>query len=186
MLRAMTPEQARALQAEVSAVSSDARALTAGMDTAFLMKKPAGGGWGVAENLQHLILTAEAMLPLAERATEELERDARRAARPSGLGIMGFLLIKAREPPPRMKSRTTKAFEPVAVSDPLTLTDRFIETNTRLDALIGRASGLATGTVKVASPFNARVKYNLYAALRIVLVHARRHLWQARAAKTGG
>jgi len=69
------------------------------------------------------------------------------------------------------------------VSDPLTLAERFIETNARLDALMIRASGLATATVKVASPFNAKVKYNVYAALRIVLVHARRHLWQARAAK---
>ena len=181
----MTPEQARALKAEVEAVSKEARALTAGMDAAALLKTPASGGWGVAENLQHLILTAGAMLPLVERAIEELERSGKKATRASGLGLMGWMLVKALEPPPRMKSKTTKPFEPVAVSDPLTLTDRFIEMNGRLEALIARASGLATGTVKVASPFNEKVKYNVYAALRIVLVHARRHLWQAREAKAG-
>ena len=181
----MTPEQARALKAELEAVSKDARALTAGMDAAALVKKPASGGWSVAENLQHLILTAGAMLPLAERAIENLERSGRKAPRASGLGLIGWLLVKALEPPPRMKSKTTQPFEPVSVSDPLTLAERFIETNARLDALIARASGLATGAVKVTSPFNASVKYNLYAGLRIVLVHARRHLWQARAAKAG-
>lgn len=180
----MTPEQARDLKAEVEAVSKGARALAAGMDAAALLKKPASGGWGVAENLQHLILTAGAMLPLLERAIAELERGGKKATRPSGLGLMGWMLVKALEPPPRMKSKTTKPFEPVVVNDPLTLTDRFIETNARLDALINRASGLATSTVKVASPFNEKVKYNVYAALRIVLVHARRHLWQAGAAKT--
>jgi DinB superfamily len=180
----MTPEQARELKAEVEAVSNGARALTAGMDAAALLKKPASGGWGVAENLQHLILTAGAMLPLLERGIEELGRSGGKATRPSGLGVMGWMLVKALEPPPRMKSKTTKPFEPVVVNDPLTLTDRFIETNARLDALINRASGLATSTVKVASPFNEKVKYNVYAALRIMLVHARRHLWQASAAKT--
>ncbi len=185
MLGPMTPEQARALKAEVEAVSKGARTLTAGMDAASLMKRPAGGGWGVAENLEHLILTAGAMLPLVERAIEELERSGKKAARPSGLGLMGWLLAKSLEPPPRLKTRTTKPFEPVSVSDPLTLTDRFIETNAKLDALISRATGLATSSAKVASPFNENVKYNAYAALRIVLVHARRHLWQAGVAKAG-
>ncbi len=179
----MTPEQARALAAEAEGVSKDARALTAGMDAAALMQRPAGGGWSVAENLQHLILTGQAMIPLAERAVEELERSGKKTTRASGLGLMGWLLVKSLEPPPRMKTKTTKPFEPVAVGDPLTVTERFVETNAKLDALISRATGLATTTVKVASPFNDKVKYNAYAALRIVLVHARRHLWQAREAK---
>jgi len=179
----MTPEQARDLKAEAVAVSKDARALTLGMDATSLMRKPASGGWGVAENLQHLVLTADEMLPLAEQAIEELERDGRKSDRPSGLGFLGWLLVKSLEPPPRMKSRTTRPFEPVVVGDLTTLTDRFIETNVRLEGLIARAEGFATASVKVASPFNAKVEYNVYAALRIVLVHARRHLWQARAAK---
>ncbi len=181
----MTPAQARSLKAELEAISKDARGLTAGMDAAALLRKPASGGWSVAENLQHLVLTADAMLPLVERAVENLERSGKKASRASGLGLMGWLLVKALEPPPRMKSKTTQPFEPLSVRDPLTLAERFIETNARLDVLISRASGLATGSVKVASPFNAKVKYNVYAALRIVLVHARRHLWQARAAKAG-
>jgi hypothetical protein len=180
----MTPEQARDLKAEVDKVSSEARALTAGMSAAALMKRPAGGGWGVAENLQHLILTADAMLPLAEQAIEELERRGKRSDRPSGLGLLGWMLVKSLEPPPRMKTRTAKPFEPLSVSDPLTLTDRFVGTNSKLETLVTRATGLATSKVKVASPFNEKLKYNVYAALRIVLVHARRHLWQAGAAKS--
>lgn len=181
----MTPEQARELKAEVEAVSNAARSLTAGMDAVALMKRPPSGGWSVAENLQHLMLTAQAMVPLAERAVEELERTEKKATRPSGLGLMGWVLVKSLEPPPRMMTKTTKPFEPVLVDDPLSLTDRFIEANAKVDALISRATGLATSTVRVASPFNEKVKYNVYAALQIVLVHARRHLWQANAAKAG-
>jgi hypothetical protein len=179
----MTPAQARALKEEAAAVSREARALTTGMDEAALRRRPAGGGWGVAEVLQHLILTADALLPLAERAIVELERNGKRTKGPAGLGLLGWMLVKSLEPPPRMKTKTAKPFEPAEVDDPLTLTDRFVETNARLEGLIARASGMATTTVKVRSPFNANIRYNLYAALRIILVHARRHLWQAGEAK---
>jgi hypothetical protein len=181
----MTPEQARDLKAEVAAVSKQALALTSGLDASALLESPAGGGWSVAENLQHLLLTADAMLPWAETALVELERGGRKAAGPSGLGLIGWLLIKALEPPPKMKVKTTKPFEPASVGDPSTLVTRLQEANSKLDALITRANGLATATVKVVSPFNANVKYNLYAAFRILLSHARRHLWQAEQAKAG-
>lgn len=177
----MTPDQARDLKAELEVVSKETRTAAEGIEATMLTRRPASGGWSVAEILQHLILTADAMLPLIEGALAKLEREGRKSTAPAGLGIMGWLLVKALEPPPRMKSKTSKPFEPVAVGDPQTLASRLAETNARLTAAIDRATGLATTTVKVASPFNASVKYNVYAALRITLVHARRHLWQARA-----
>ncbi|MEO8499885.1 MAG: DinB family protein [Vicinamibacteria bacterium] len=183
MLEAVTPEQARALRAESVAVSAEARALCAGMEVSALMKRPPGGGWSVAEILEHLLLTADAMLPLAEGAITALELAGRKSTRGSGLGLVGWLLVKSLEPPPRMKTKTITPFEPLDVTDPLMLVDRFVATNARLDTLIARATGLATTEVKLVSPFNASVKYNVYAAMRILLVHARRHLWQAREAK---
>ena len=175
----MTPEQARALRAEVDAVSKQARDLTTGLDFKALTKRPVGGGWSVAENLQHLILTSSAMLPLAENAIAELERGQKKALGPASLGFIGWLLVKSLEPPSRMKTRTAKPFEPAVIPDPSTLLAQFQEANTKLGDLIARASGLETTRVKVASPFNASVKYNLYAALRIIVVHERRHLFQA-------
>lgn len=175
----MTSDQARDLKAQLEAACADARRLSSGLDASALVRNPSSGGWGIAENLQHLILTADAMIPLIEGALKELEGAAKKAVGPSGLGLMGWLLVTALEPPPRLKSRTTKRFEPVSVTDPLSLTERFIERNATLEALVARATGLATSTVTVASPFNGKVKYNLYAAFRIVLAHARRHLWQA-------
>lgn len=181
----MTPEQARQLKEELHAVDTEIRSVTAGLDATGLQKRPSATSpsWSVAENLQHLILTAEAMLPLIDDALAKLERAGGKASRPSGLGFVGWMLVKALEPPPRMKSRTSKPFEPLPTGDPLTLADRLHEPNVKLAALIDRASGLATSSVKIASPFDARVKYNVYAALRITLVHARRHLWQARQAR---
>lgn len=178
----MTPEQAQDIKQQLAAVSADALGLVAGRDEAALTRRPAAGGWSAAECLQHLILTADAMLPLAEAGLQTLVREGRKSSRPAGLGILGWLLARSLEPPPRMKSKTIAPFEPVAFTEPLTLAERFAATNERFGAFIDRAIGYDTGSVKVASPFNASIRYNVHAALRIVLAHARRHLFQAREA----
>ena len=184
MLLAMTPAQATTLMMEVDAASARTRALVAGLDEAALTKRPPSGGWSVAEALQHLILTADAMIPLAEKALAELESVSRKSTRKAGLGFVGWLLYASLEPPARVKIRTTKPFEPIAVDDPPTLAQRLGERDAKVRALIERASGLDTTSVKVTSPFNEKAKYNLYAAFRILLAHERRHLWQAERAKT--
>lgn len=181
----MTPEQASVLNAEVEAATSQAETLTAGMSAEDLMRAPAGGGWGVGESLQHLILTSAAMLPLAETAIAELEANGLKASGPTGLGFVGWLLVKTLEPPARMKTKTGKPFEPVAVANPGELVARLREENTKLAALIKRASGLATHKTRIVSPFNASAKYNVYAGFRIMLAHTRRHLWQAGQVKAG-
>jgi hypothetical protein len=179
----MTPEQARQLITEVDSAAARAAALVAGMDDAALRRRPSSGGWSVAENVQHLILTAGAMLPLAESAVAALERDRPPARGEAGLGFLGWMLFKSLEPPSRMKIKTTKPFEPIDVKDALTLVDRLRVNDEKLKALISRATGLDTTRVKVTSPFNDKVKYNLYAAFRIMLSHTRRHLWQAEQVK---
>jgi hypothetical protein len=41
------------------------------------------------------------------------------------------------------------------------------------------ADGLPLSKVWITSPFNARVRYNLYACLTVLARHEHRHLWQA-------
>ena len=179
----MTPDQANDLKAELESATKQAEGLTAGMSAEDLMRPPAGGGWSVGENLQHLLLTSAAMLPLAEAAIKEVEATGARATGPTGLGMMGWLLAKTLEPPARMKTRTGQAFEPVAVAHPEELLPQLLEEHAKLATLVDRASGLATQKTRIVSPFNANVKYNLYAAFRIMLAHTRRHLWQAEQVK---
>jgi hypothetical protein len=44
---------------------------------------------------------------------------------------------------------------------------------------------LPLGDVQVVSPFNTRLRYNLFAALSILAKHQQRHLWQAEEAAKG-
>lgn len=44
------------------------------------------------------------------------------------------------------------------------------------------ADGMPLGKVKIASPFNAKLHYNVYSALSILPRHQHRHLQQAERA----
>lgn len=174
----MTAEQANSLLIEIDAVLSEARGLVQ-RKHAQLTVRQATGGWSVGENIQHLIQTADAMLPLMETGIRELETNGKKATGKTGLGFMGWLLVKMIEPPSRFKVPTTAPFEPLHVPPAAQLLERFDACHERLRALVERAKGRATSTVTVVSPFNAQAKYNLYAAMRIMLAHDRRHLAQA-------
>ena len=56
----------------------------------------------------------------------------------------------------------------------------------RVVALLQQAQGRRLDQVKVVSPFDSRISYNLFAAFRLFAAHERRHLWQAERAAGAG
>ena len=84
------------------------------------------------------------------------------------------------EPPYRIKMKTSAPFVPERVEPMADVLERFDYLQGELLVRLDRASGLALDKLRVVSPFNARVKYNLYSAFRLLPVHQRRHLWQAQ------
>ena len=57
--------------------------------------------------------------------------------------------------------------------------ERFDYLQQQMQMRIDRSAGLALDRLRLVSPFNAHVKYNLYATFCIIATHQRRHLWQA-------
>ena len=51
-------------------------------------------------------------------------------------------------------------------------------------AAVRQARGLVIDRVEMTSPFDRRVRYNLYSGLRAVAAHQRRHLWLGEQART--
>ncbi|RPJ80585.1 MAG: DinB family protein [Acidobacteria bacterium] len=140
-------------------------------------RKPGDGGWSVAECITHLNLTNQAYLPFVREAIGRGKRD-----RPSvyRLDIVGWLLYRITEPPAgRFKSKTAPGFSPAAVADRSSTLQSFNQLQGKLLDELHAADGLNLGRLKIASPFNRRVRYNLYSCFRILAAHERRHLWQA-------
>lgn len=176
--------QLRTFLAEFADASARATALVAQLTPERAERRPAGGGWTVADNLAHLSLTTEAFLPLLEAAASEGRHLGLSGGGPVGLGLMARILLWFIEPPSRMKVKTSKPFEPVATGSAADELARFSDWQQKLVEAAAALDGLALDRLTVVSPFNASIRYNAAGALALIAAHQRRHLWQA--ARTAG
>jgi len=150
-------------------------------------RRPAPDRWSAAECVAHLNLTTLAFRPLVEPALEEARR--LKAADPGGPppgefshGLVGGLLWRALGKPGRFRVKTTPAFVPGAIGPMEAVVAEFDRLQEEQIGWVRAADGLPLGDVRVGSPFNARMRYNLFAALSILARHQQRHLWQAEQA----
>lgn len=145
-------------------------------------RRPAPESWSPAECVTHLNLTAMAMLPLIRKGLEE----ARRLQRSSGAryrrDIMGWLLWRSISTPGRFKTKTIPAFVPSGDRPVEEIMAEFDRLQADQIGVARQAEGLPIDRVKIVSPFNASVRYNVFSALSILPRHQHRHLWQAEQA----
>jgi len=174
------------LREELRQATARAQRLASSIDEGRWSRRPENGGWSAAECLVHLNLTTEQFLPLIR---EQLRRGREQGARQVGpyrKDLIGRLLAWIVEPPVRrMRVKTVTAFVPVAASKEKVLA-RFGELQSELEAEMTVAEGLDLNRLKITSPFNSRVRYNLFSCFAILTAHQRRHLWQAERAAGQG
>jgi hypothetical protein len=140
------------------------------------------GSWSVAECVDHLNRTSEAYLPQLRRVIREaggartlaaLERRFRRDP-------VGWLLSVTMPPPVRfIRMKTAAPFVPSGHPPPPELVARFRELQEEQVGCLEEADGLPLHRLRIVSPFDPRVRYNLYSCFVILPRHQHRHLWQA-------
>ena len=98
---------------------------------------------------------------------------------------LGGILKWTLEPPPMFfsKMKTTKPFQPLEVEPVGEVLPKFLAWQEQLKTSVDEANGLPLDEIKVVSPFDRRVKYNLLSFFNVLLAHERRHLWQAEKVK---
>jgi hypothetical protein len=146
-------------------------------------ERPRPEAWSVGECVAHLNLTTQAFRPLVAKALDE----ARRLPRPSGSprfrpGIMGSLLLWALSKPGRFRTKTTAPFVPGGAGSRGETIQEFSRLQEEQIGWVRAADGLALMSVRVISPFDRRLRYNLFACLSVLARHQQRHLWQAEQA----
>jgi hypothetical protein len=141
--------------------------------------------WSVAECVAHLNLTARAYIPLIQGGLKEGRELGRTVPNRYRRDLVGWLVALATGPLPRFgrirlgRVRTTPGFVPSGEL-PRTLTvAEFDQLQEEQIALTRAAEGLPLHAIYVTSPFEKRVRYNLYACLTMLPRHQSRHLWQA-------
>jgi len=173
-----------ALREEFDATTRRLHALADPLDESDWGRRPAEVKWSVAECIEHLNLTSRAFLPILREAVRDGRVRGITSANPSfRLDFVGWLLLRANEPPVRRtRIKTAPSFVPPSVEPKADVIREYERLQQELIALLTDADGLALAKIKVRSPFNARMGYSLYSALRVIPAHQRRHLWQAEQA----
>jgi len=134
--------------------------------------------WSASECVEHLNLTSAAFVPLLEQGiTDAAGRTP--TGRKYRRGFLGWALWKMTGPDAPGRMPTAPDFVPAAAAPAQVVIAEFERWQARLLALLADASGLALDDVTIVSPFNARMRYNLYAAFSILPRHQHRHLQQA-------
>lgn len=188
----------RRIRHELEGVREEAEALAGGLTRRQLWWRPDDDRWSVGECLDHLVRAGEIYLETLDEVIDEARAAGRTVEKPYRPGPVGRWVVRLLEPPPGLRVPAPGMIRPrrpdddtMAASaedegagagagsrlDPL---PRFLALGGRLVRRLGDAQGLDLRRVKLTSPFVPLLRVDLGSAFRVVAVHERRHLWQAR------
>jgi hypothetical protein len=170
--------QLDAVRRELEDATARARRLADQASDDEWQRRPGEGRWSMGECIAHLSLTAEIMLPAIRSALAGARRPPTTPPR-YRRDAMGWFLSKILEPPVRRRVVTGVAFIPKGAAPKAPTLADFERWQGALIETLADLDGHDLSRLKVTSPFNAAVRYNLYSAYCIITAHERRHLWQA-------
>ncbi len=172
--------QLKQVAAELDAAEESVKALSSASDETLFLARPDPDRWSAGENIIHLNLTTASFVPLLNEVIDEdpnprvgedhvLRRD-----------ILGAFLTWAVEPPHRHRMKTTAPFLPRGGKSRAEIVAEFSKLQHELQKLLAKAQTHDLAKLRIVSPFDARLRYNVYSAFRVLPAHQRRHLWQAQ------
>ena len=174
-------QQIETLKAELNASSERAKNLFKDHSNDQLTKRPASGGWSAAECVEHLALTTQMFLPDLDDVKQKGARESFLSNAPFKMDIVGGLLLKMVGPGGRFKVKATKGVPGNIASADIALSKYLGSQSALFEHMEGMAA-ISLDNIKVASPMNPIIRYNVYSLLRIIEAHQRRHLVQAEQA----
>lgn len=167
---------------ELWANEAQVRKLASEVDAEAFVTPPSPGAWSPAACIDHLVITARQFLPLWDKAL---------AASKPGKGEARYAFWERKfaallEPPYRMKGKTQAAFEPKTANSKDEVIELYFASHelVKQRAEILRERDIAK--IDIVSPFASWMKYNIAFSFDLLLVHERRHLWQAQQAAPKG
>lgn len=168
------------LRAANRAVIDRIRDAVSGLSPDALARRPATGGWSIAEVLEHLIVSAdsyvEAVSPLVDGRSSPAS-DESTMWKPS---LMGGLLVRSFRSPRKLPA--PKRYKPGPSPRPRVL-EEFVKRQEDVGRLLTEAGALEWRRVRMRSPVMPIVRMNLGDALAVLVTHAERHAAQIERVK---
>ncbi len=172
------------VEKELNEATRRAWSLVQSTDGRLFTVRPKAMSWSAAECIAHLSISAEMFLPALRTAIrdgkKQQKKERKQAARPR-MDVIGRVMAWFLEPPIRKRVKTAAPFVPKSTRAKAEAFGEFASLQEKLIDLLHDAREADLGR-KIISPFDRRVRYNLFSAFRIIAAHERRHLWQAEQA----
>ncbi len=178
-------QQLADIKAQLDAASDQAALIVKGVGFEALNERPQPNQWSISECLVHLNLSSQAEIEEIDRVLANTPRGKVSVEKSFRMDLLGRFLKWTLEPPPMFfsKMKTTEPFQPLESEPVGEVLPAFLDLQEELKARVDAAAALPLDRIKIASPFDRRVKYNLFSFFHILLAHERRHLWQAERVK---
>jgi hypothetical protein len=176
--------QLEAVVGELEAARARLHRLADQLPDARWKSRPAPDRWSAAECVGHLNMTSRAYIPLLRRALEAAPKRSVTTGR-YRRDFLGWLFSTLVGPTPKIgkgrifRVKTTSEFSPAATGPRVDVVGEFDRLQDDLVTLTREADGLPLEEMMIVSPFGGKIRYNYYAALRILPRHQQRHLVQA-------
>lgn len=179
---ALHPQLAEIVR-KLDEASTEACRIAGNLDANELKRHPHSGGWSIAECLVPLNLSNEAEIEVLNQAFEGNAGEKRPNEAACKIDWLGRFLKWTLEPPMFWsKMKTIREFQPTGDEAAEQALPRFLDLQEQIKKRVESANGLPLDRIKVVSPFNRKIRYNLLSFFHILPAHERRHLWQARQA----
>lgn len=170
------------VEKELTEATQRAWSLVQSTDGRLFTVRPNTQSWSAAECLSHLSISTQMFLPVLQKALDDARKRGFLARGKMKMDLIGRVLRWFLEPPIRQRVKTAAPFVPRSVRAKADAFGEFANLQSRLTEMLSAARDLDLSRVKIVSPFDKRVRYNVYSAFRILVAHQRRHLWQAEQA----
>jgi hypothetical protein len=170
------------VEKELSEATHRAWTLVQSTDGRLFTVRPNTSSWSAAECLSHLSISTQLFLPALQKAIDDARKRGLVAKKSPRMDVVGRVLRWFLEPPIHQRMKTSAPFVPRSVRAKAEAFGEFAALQSKLVELLTVARDVDIGHVKIVSPFDRRVRFNVFSAFRIVVAHQRRHLWQAEQA----
>jgi len=176
----MINEELGKLINDARTIAADARASFGKLSTEQLNWKPSAERWSVAQCFDHLVTSNKGYFPIIESVRSGKKQNTFLERLPVLPGLAGKLLIKSLDPASTRKLKAPKKFAPAQSNVSQSIIDDFVAQQDKIIEGMNATSHLDLEKIVITSPAVSFVTYSLMDAYRVIVVHEKRHLQQAK------
>ena len=160
--------------------SETAHAITGDLTEAQLNWKPSPDQWSIAQCLEHLAVTTREFDQYFAAALERGKNRSPMSNPPYKPSMMGGWLARHVAPDSPRKLRAPKMFRPAEASNIRDSLQMFLGEQSKFIHFVRRCTAIDYNKTRIRSPVTPLMRYSLADAFVITVLHAQRHLEQAR------